>query len=104
MKSQTGKPIKVKPGMYALFFIQMKAIAEYYGYNLLLNGSMDRDLDLVAVPWRDNPGDEQAMIKEFQEYLKGIITTNPDGKVDFNILPGNRHAYIIELNRGDRLS
>jgi len=102
MKSQTGKPIKVKPGMYALFFIQMKAIAEYYGYNLLLNGSMDRDLDLVAVPWRDNPGDEQAMIKEFQEYLKGIITTNPDGKVDFNILPGNRHAYIIELNRGDR--
>ena len=102
MKSQTGKPIKVKPGMYALFFIQMKAIAEYYGYNLLLNGSMDRDLNLVAVPWRDNPGDEQAMIKEFQEYLKGIITTNPDGKVDFNILPGNRHAYIIELNRGDR--
>lgn len=102
MKGQNGKPIKVKPGMYALFFIQLKAIAEYYGYNLLLNGSLDRDMDLVAVPWRDKPGDEQEMIKEFQEYLKGIITTGPDGKVQHSILPGNRHGYIIELNRGDR--
>ena len=102
MKSQTGKPIKVKPGMYAIFFMQMKAIAEDYGYNLLLSGSMDRDMDLVAVPWVDKPSDEQEMIKDFQRYLKGIVTLNPDKTVHFSVLPGNRHGYIIELNRGDR--
>jgi hypothetical protein len=102
MKGYNGKPIKVKPGMYALFFIHMKAISEYYGYNLLLNGSMDRDMDIVAVPWRDNPGDEQKMIKEFQEYLTGTTLTDTENKVSFTILPGNRHGYIIELNRGDR--
>jgi len=102
MKGVNNKPIKVKPGMYTLFYIELKAIAEYYGYNLLLHGSMDRDMDLVAVPWRDNPKDEQEMIKEFQKYLKGTVTLTPDNTVHFAILPGNRHSYIIELNRGDR--
>ena len=88
--------------MYAIFFMQMKAIAEDYGYNLLLSGSMDRDMDLVAVPWVDKPSDEQEMIKDFQRYLKGIVTLNPDKTVHLNVLPGNRHGYIIELNRGDR--
>ncbi len=102
MKGKNGKPIRVKPGMYAIFFTQMKAIAEDYGYNLLLNGSLDRDMDLVAVPWVDKPQDEQEMIKDFQKYLKGIVTLMSDNKVHYTVLPGNRHAYVIELNRGDR--
>jgi hypothetical protein len=102
MKGINNKPIKIQPGLYALFYIQLKAEAEHYGYNLLLNGSMDRDLDLVAVPWCDNPKDEQDMIKEFQKYLTGIVTLTPEGKIHYTILPGNRHSYIINLNRGDR--
>jgi len=102
MKGRNNKLIKVKPGMYALFFIQLKAIAEDYGYNLLLNGSLDRDMDLVAVPWCDNPQDEQKMIKDFQLYLKGIVTTTTENNIYFSISPGNRHSYIIELNIGDR--
>ena len=97
-----NKPIIIKPGLYAMFFLYMKEIAEYYGYNLVIHGSMNRDLDLIAIPWRDDPGDEQKMILEFQEYLAGIKTTDPEGKVPFTILPGNRHAYVIELNRGDK--
>jgi hypothetical protein len=102
MKGKNGKPIKVKPGMYAIFFTQMKAIAEDYGYNLLINGSLDRDMDIVAVPWIDKPGDEQEMIKDFQRYLKGIVTITTDGTIHYTILPANRHSYIIDLNRGDR--
>lgn len=102
MKGKNSKPIRVKPGMYAIFFTQMKAIADDYGYNLLINGSMDRDLDLVAVPWVDNPKDEQEMIREFQEYLKGMITVTTEGKIYYDNLSGNRHGYVIELNRGDR--
>ena len=63
---------------------------------------MNRDLDLVAVPWVDQPKDEQEMIKEFQMYLTGMHNLKPDGTVDFQILPGNRHAFDIQLNRGDR--
>lgn len=96
------KPIKVKPGLYAMFYQHLKEIAEYYGYNLVVHGSMDMDLDLIAIPWRDDPGDEQKMILEFQEYLTGIKTTDPKGLVPYTILPGNRHSYVINLNRGDK--
>jgi hypothetical protein len=97
-----NKPTYVKPGLYAIFYEQLKLIAKEYGYNLLVNGSMNRDLDLVAVPWVDNPKPEQEMIKEFQMYMTGINTIDTKGNIPFTVLPGNRHAYDIQLNRGDR--
>lgn len=97
-----NKPVYAKPGMYALFYEILKVIARRYGYNLLINGSMNRDLDLVAVPWVDCPKSEQSMIKAFQKQLTGWTTTDPDGKVHFTVLPGNRHSYVIELNRGNK--
>jgi hypothetical protein len=98
----SDKPIHVKPALYAMLYEQLKQIAESYGYNLLIHGSLHRDLDLVAVPWIDNPRPEQEMIKDMQIYLLGIKTTKPDGEVHYTTLPGNRHSYIIDLNRGDK--
>ena len=97
-----SKPQHFKPGLYAMFYEHLKDIAKTYGYNLLIHGSMNRDLDLVAVPWVDNPRPEQEMIIEFQEYLTGMTLVRPNGEVHYTILPGGRHSYVIELNRGDR--
>ena len=96
------KPKHFKPGLYAMFFEQLKDIAREYGYNLLIHGSMNRDLDLVAVPWVDDPRPEQDMIKEFQEYLTGVTLKRPNGEVAYTTLPGGRHSYVIDLNRGNR--
>lgn len=101
-KISEKKPVHCKPAMYALFFYDLKRIAKRYGYNLVLHGSMNRDLDLIAIPWTGNPRPEQGMIKAFQKNLTGWTTTGPDGKVHFTILPGGRHSYIIELNRGNK--
>lgn len=98
----SDKPTHVKPALYAMFYEQLKQIAESYGYNLLIHGSLHRDLDLVAVPWIDKPKPEQEMIKDMQEYLTGHTVTYDDGKVYFTILPGNRHSYIININRGNK--
>jgi hypothetical protein len=97
-----NKPVQLKPGLYCIFYEHLKQIAESYGYNLVVHGSMQRDLDLIAIPWIDNPQPEQKMIEDFQEYLTGITTHNPQGEVPFTILPGNRHAYTISLNRGNK--
>lgn len=96
------KKHKIKPGLYAIYFQHLKDIAENYGYNLLIHGSLNRDLDLVMLPWRDNPVNEQIVIKQFQTYLTGKTETRPDGKVHYTTLPGNRHCYVIELNRGNK--
>lgn len=96
------KPMQVKPGLYTIFYEQLKQIAKEYGYNLVLHGSMQRDLDLIAIPWIDNPRPEQDMIKDFQEYLTGKTELRLNGEVYYNTLPGGRHAYVIDLNRGDK--
>jgi hypothetical protein len=87
-----------------MFYEYLKDIAKEYGYNLLIHGSMERDLDLVAVPWEDRCcfTKEQLMIKEFQQYLTGTTYQKTDGEVPFTVLPGGRHAYVVDLNRGDR--
>jgi hypothetical protein len=102
MKKIKNKPVHCRPAMYALFFYDLKVIAKKYGYNLVLHGSLNRDLDLIAIQWVDNPKSEQNMIKAFQKYLTGWVTLQPDKKVHFTILPGDRHSYIIQLNRGNK--
>lgn len=96
------KPIHAKPGLYAMYYEYLKEIAREYGYALLIHGSLNRDLDLVAIPWIDNPKSEQDMIREFQKYLTGIETVGPSGSIYYVELPGGRHSYVIELNRGDK--
>jgi len=97
-----SKPKHIKPGLYAMYYAHLKDIAKEYGFNLLVNGSMNRDLDLVAVPWIDEPRPVQNMIVEFQKYLTGKVIFDSKGKVPFTVLPGNRHSYTISLNRGDK--
>jgi len=95
------KPIKVKPGMYALFYESLKSIALEFGYNLILHGSLDRDLDLVAIPWVDEPEDEFEMIKSFDMFLRGKADMLKEQYM-FSVLPGGRNSYVINLNRGTK--
>lgn len=92
------KPTHVKPGLYAIFYEHLKQIAKEYGYNLVLHGSMHRDLDLIAIPWGDNLKSSDEMIQEFEQYLTGKKTINPY----YTVLPGGRKSYVIELNRGNK--
>lgn len=95
------KPVKAKPSFYAFCFEELKAIALKYGYNLVLHGSMSRDLDLIAVGWIDEPQDEFEMIQEFDEFLNGKRADAKEHYL-FSVLPGNRQSYVINLNRGER--
>lgn len=97
----SDKPIKAKPGMYALFYENLKQIAKDFGYNLVIHGSLNRDLDLIAIPWVDNPKPEIEMVQAFDDYLRGMHYTDSEHYC-FSILPGGRKSYIINLNRGDK--
>lgn len=94
------KPTHAKPALYAQYYFQLKEIAESFGYNLLLHGSVNRDLDLVAVPWIDNPKDEFEMIKAMSLHLKGVEPVDKDRDSQYSVLPGGRGSYVINLNRG----
>lgn len=95
----TNKPIHVKPSLYAFYYESLKIIAKDYGYNLVLHGSMNRDLDLIAIPWVDNTKDEFEMIQEFDKYLTGFCSSDKEHYM-FGLLPAGRRGYVINLNRG----
>lgn len=99
METPVKKPTHAKPSLYAYYFLALKEIALEYGYNLVLHGSLNRDLDLIAIPWQEEVKDEFEMINALSKYLTGKIS---DYKTHYlySELPAGRHSYVINLNRG----
>lgn len=99
----TEKPQHVKPNLYTYMLEGLKGIAKELGYNLLVHGSMNRDLDLIAVPWVDDPKPEIELIEALDLHLTGITRVSSSGSVKeaymFSVLPGGRNCYVIEMAR-----
>jgi hypothetical protein len=100
------KPIKAKPHFYAVCLEGLQAIAKGMGYNLIIHGSMNRDMDLVAIPWIDEPKTHVELLLSFCEYLGVPKPMNTEGEYDFmySVLGGGRHSYVINLNRGGKFN
>jgi hypothetical protein len=96
------KPTHAKPQLYAYYFLALKEIAFEFGYNLVVHGSMARDMDLIAIPWIDDPKPELDMIDALCKHMTGY-TAHRDGWKEVYLYkeqPGGRHSYVIQLNRG----
>lgn len=100
------KPTHVKPAFYAFLYESLKIIAKEHGYNLLLNGSMHRDLDLIAVPLINEPKDEYEMIKLFDMEINGFYQEIFQGgeKVDMNSTRYKQAVYLFSVLPGGRNS
>jgi hypothetical protein len=92
------KPIHVKPNFYSYCYESLKDIAKNHGYNLLIHGSMNRDLDLIAVAWVNDPSSEMTVIKEMHKYLCNTSYDTVD-MYSWSMLSGDRSSYVISLNR-----
>jgi len=99
---ENKKQTHVKPSLYAYYFEMLKDIAYGYGYNLVLHGSLNRDLDLIAIPWQEVLKSHDEMIREFANILGGEVLITESGL--FTNMPHNRINYIININRGDGFS
>lgn len=95
------KPIKARPHFYSTCLPEMQEISMGCGYNLIAHGSMNRDLDLVAIPWTDEPEDHFTLLCKLEKFLKGVQQSSISG-YNGSLLPGGRMTYHIDLNRGGR--
>jgi len=78
--------------LYSVILEPLKKIALEFGYNLVLHGSMDRDLDLILIPWVDTCSEPLPVIKSFNNILGGVIVKEEGsphfqgaGRVNFTI-------------------
>lgn len=88
------KPTHAKPSLYALYFESIKDIGTKYGYNIVLHGSLNRDLDLIAIPWQEKIGDKIKMIEYIAKHIGGHILHQATNKTHHG-----REQYIININR-----
>ncbi len=93
------KSVKVKPAFYALCYYELKLIAQSCGYNLVLHGSLNRDMDLIAIPWTETVTSANSMIMLLNDYLGGDVM-KMSHKQRF-CFPHGRMSYVINLNRGE---
>jgi len=91
------KPIHVKPSFYSYCFEGLKKIALKYGYNLVIHGSLHRDLDLIAIPWQKELKSHKEMITQFAEYIGGEIEIE-SCKPAYH----GRIWYVINIRRRDK--
>lgn len=98
------KPIHAKPSLFSFYFEIIKEIGLKYGYNIVLHGSMNRDLDLIAIPWEENISDKELMVDEIVAVIGGTLlmqnrSVNDTIGTRFDYKPHNRIVYIININR-----
>lgn len=92
--------------IYAQLLPRIRARAKEMGYALAIHGSMNRDLDILAVPWVEEaaapPVLVQAIAEETQSYVLGDLdkragldgpTIQPHGRLSWNLCWGGK-AFI----------
>ena len=98
-----NKPVKAKPIFYANLYEPLKVIAKEYGYNLLLDGSLNRDFDLVLVAWHDKHRKIEDVLTAMENYLGGSLHKEADGTMVSKMIgSAGRKKSIIDLNRSSR--
>jgi len=99
------KAIKAKPIFYTVCYEALKTICKEYGYNLLIDGSLNRDLDLVLIPWVDGYEDVYTVLLAMNTYLGGKFLTEPNGDIYSELSEGGgRYKSVINLNRESRFN
>jgi hypothetical protein len=66
------KPIPKAPA-YVWILPHLTALARTHGYALGLHGSMNRDLDLIAVPWVDDAQPADVLVEAIRAAVDGYM-------------------------------
>lgn len=94
-----------KVTFYAVLYQTLRDVAHEHGYALALHGSLQKDLDVIAIPWVEAPSTNEVLVKALCEAAGGFITVgcsmNADGtwveKPDPGIKPHGRRVWTIHL-------
>lgn len=91
------------PMMYVTFYGMLKEVAMKYGYALAVHGSITYDLDIIAVPWVEKPGDVIAMLHEFRKIIGEVEREDGLPYDSIGQKPHGRVAYTMGIGCGGYL-
>ncbi len=85
------KPANFAPA-YCAMYPKLAELARAHGYALAIHGTMGRDFDLVAIPWRDDPTSPRTLVdsitKKFAVNLIGDAEQRRHGRIAYTLSIG----------------
>lgn len=75
---------------YTMFYMAMVKTCREHGYALALHGSMQRDCDMVAIPWTEEASSEEDLIADLLK--KHDLMEGNSAQKD---KPHGRRAYVF---------
>ena len=97
-KEKPSNDNKWLPIMYCTFFGMFKESAEKHGYCLAVHGSLTRDMDLILVPWTEDPDPVTAVLKDWEDIVGDVPREKP--YTSRKEKPHGRVAYTIPTGAG----
>lgn len=95
------KPANCYPAIYAQILPVIREIAGECGWGIGLHGSLLKDLDLIAIPWKDDATSDEEMVKRIADEIGGKVGYmsgfGPGHRKGFSIIfDYNAHGKITE--------
>ena len=91
----------MKAPIYAILFGHIERVAMRFGWALALHGSMQRDMDIVLMPWtEDAEPDHLVVINAIKKAYEGfkdeklLATKKPHGRIGYTIMLDYGTHYI----------
>lgn len=88
-----------RASFYSILYESLRLIAVENGYTLAIHGSMARDMDLVAIAWKERVIHPDVLIHKFVEEIGATIYQSSYPKKEEK--PHGRLAYGLYFLAGD---
>lgn len=99
--------------VYAQILPKIRKVAKDAGYAIAIHGSMERDFDLVAIPWIRGARQPKELVRSVAEIVHGYVignvtacgivdhldnpTTQPHGRLSWNIYWGGKPMIDLSV-------
>lgn len=96
MKTKEEVKVEGKPVFYAVLYSSMRKAALDCGYALALHGTMQSDMDLMAMPWVEDAKPVEELVKALDDCVGHTVWKDLKWK-DRTEKPHGRVAYTISI-------
>lgn len=85
------------PSLYATLYPWLLNVADEHGYAVAIHGSLQRDLDIVAVPWTEEAVSAETLVEYIAEKLGAFLEEWPLSPAQ---KPHGRRVWALILSGG----
>lgn len=81
--------------MYCALYPQLAGIARKHGYALAVHGTLGRDMDLICIPWVEQPSEPAEVVSQ----ITGTFAIKTVGQPDTTV--HGRERWTISIGFGE---